>query len=131
MGIFKYCAGIVRHYQGRGRQGPPVHNMENPACLETSVYSSVRKKPQSCPVWGHTTEAQTGAFQKHEDIRKKELCFVQNETHHENFQTAIFSLASPTAFEAFHWECFLLQLQLHNLSMLVHSYWLMNLTISP
>lgn len=73
--------------------------MENLACL-----LFYEKKPQSCPVWGHITEAETGTFQKHEDIRRRNCVLSQNETRHENFQKGIFPLAFLTAFEAFNWS---------------------------
>lgn len=124
----------VRHYQGRGRQDPLAHR-ENPASLETSVYSFMRKKKKSTlssvgpQHWGRDR-----SFPETWRHKKRRNCVSsQNETRHESFQTGIFSLAFPTAFEAFHWKCciFPLQLQRHNLSMLVHSHWFINFMIFP
>lgn len=56
VGILKHCAGIVRHCQGRGRQDPPAHNMENLTCLETSAYFFMKKTSEFSSVgpqhWG-------------------------------------------------------------------------------
>lgn len=40
-----------------------------------------KKKNQHCPVWGHSIEAETGAFQKHEDIRKEGTVFHPKMRH--------------------------------------------------
>lgn len=123
------------HYWDRDRQDPPAHNIENLTSLETSAYSFIRKKTPKLSSVGPQHWSRDRSFPKtwRHKKRKRNCVLSQNETRHENFQTGIFSLAFPIAFEAFHWECliFPLQLQQHNLSMLMHFLWLINLMIFP
>lgn len=125
--------GVVRRCCGQGGQNPPAHNTANLACLEPPVSSFMRKNNTVHLVQGHGTEAGAEDAKVKSEEKKKRTTLSQNETSHENFQAEVFSLASPTAFEAFHRDCFIFPLQphMHDLNMTVPSRWLINLVISP